>query len=163
MNHYEWVNFTIHWLENFSVKTISCIIHELHGKITQAVVYICITSALISRNFCNIRKNRGNYIEKRKIHCNKIFSSNECRVKFFCEKVDFTEFCVKMVAVKFRYFHSVYVFSTQLEFFFREGKGVCNISLSNKSSILYLISKKFCKKKNRESSTVWKAWKLLQF
>ena len=159
MNHYEWVNFTIHWLENFSVKTISCIIHELHGKITQAVVYISITSALISRNFCNIRKNRGNYIEKRKIHCNKIFSSNECRVKFFCEKVDFTEFCVKMVAVKFRYFHSVYL-ALNLNFSFVKKK-VCAMY---RLVFLYLFSKKFCKNKKKivKGPRLWKARKLLQ-
>ena len=84
------------------------------------------------------------YIEKRVIHCYAIFSSNEFRVMFFCEKVDFTKFCVKMVAVKFRYFHSVYL-ALNLNFSFVKKK-VCAMY---RLVFLYLFSKKFCKNKKK--------------
>ena len=48
-------------------------------------------------------------VEKRDIHCHaKFFSSNQLRVKFFSKKLISRNFCEKMVAVKFRNFHTVH-------------------------------------------------------
>ena len=51
---------------------------------------------------------RQHSVEKREIHCNaNIFSTKQFRVKFFSEKLLSRNFCEKMVAVKFRNFHTV--------------------------------------------------------
>ena len=53
-------------------------------------------------------------VEKREIHCHaKFFSSNQLRVKFFSKKLISRNFCEKMVAVKFRNFHTVLHWTVQ--------------------------------------------------
>ena len=47
-------------------------------------------------------------VEKQEIRCHANFlSSNQFRVNFFSKKLIWRNFCEKIVAVKFRNFHSV--------------------------------------------------------